>query len=253
MPREAFSVHVLEGMPSVEAGSDLAELILGAMGRSGSRLRDGDILAVCHKIVSKSEGRLIRLSGVVPGPQARTLATTTGKAPELCEVILSESREVLRQRKDLVITRNRLGHVVANAAVDQSNTGLEDAALLLPEDPDASAQNLRAALEQRSGCVIGVIITDSFGRAWRIGTLGVAIGQSGPPAWLDQRGERDLYGRELRSTMPAVADALAAAAVLVMGEANEGTPVALIRGYSWVPGDARAADTIRPEREDLFT
>ncbi|WP_108661340.1 coenzyme F420-0:L-glutamate ligase [Acuticoccus kandeliae] len=247
-----FSVHVLRDIPLVATGDDLAAIAMAAMEATGLSFEDGDILVLCHKIVSKAEGRGRRLASVRPGEVAQDLARVTGKDPALCELVLSESRSVLRQRPGVVIARNRLGHVVANAAVDQSNTGEDGLVLLLPEDPDASAMRLRAKLEAATGRRLGILVTDSFGRAWRIGTLGTAIGQSGPPAFLDQRGGVDLCGRTMQSTMPAIADALAAAAVLALGEADEGTPMALIRGFAWRPSPQRAADAIRPEAEDMF-
>ncbi|MFN9090518.1 MAG: coenzyme F420-0:L-glutamate ligase, partial [Alphaproteobacteria bacterium] len=211
----------------VQAGDDLAGLLLAAMARAGLTPQSGDVLAVAQKIVSKAEGRSVALASVQPSAAARKLAEQTGKDARLVELILSESQYVVRARPNLIIVRHRLGFVMANAGIDQSNIGQEDYALLLPRDPDASA----AVLAARLG--LPVVITDSFGRAWRRGTVGVAIGAAGLPALQDLRGQADLFGRTLMVSITGFADEIAAAAGLVMGQGAEGQPAVLLRGLSW--------------------
>ena len=241
------------GLPRVQPGDDLAALIGAALAVAGITLGDGDLLAVTQKIVSKAEGRLRRLDAVVPSARARELAAGTAKDPRLVELILEESRGVVRTRRDLIITEHRLGLVLANAGIDRSNVDDgEETVLLLPEDPDASARRLRAELVATSGARIGVIITDSLGRAWRKGTVGVAIGTAGVAPFVDLRGRTDLNGRALQVSEIAPADSLAAAAVLLMGEAAEGTPVVLIRGAALDASDAPASAVLRPAADDLF-
>lgn len=219
-------------------------------------LEDGDILVVAQKIVSKAEGRMQRLSAFTPSTQAHELARRTGKDPRYVQAVLSESRAVVRIAPNVLITEHRLGHIMANAGVDHSNIGAEseadDTILLLPEDPDRSARALRSALVPTPVSRIGVIVSDSFGRPWRLGTTGVAIGVAGPPSLIDKRGETDLYGRVLQMTEIAFADSVAAAAVLVMGEAAEGCPAVLIRGLAWDDGDQCAADVLRDAKMNLF-
>lgn len=253
MSAATVSVTPLGGLPEVRAGDDLAPMLLAAVTAAGLTLRDGDILAVTQKIVSKAEGRLRRLAEVTPGARAQELARATGKDARLVELILQESRAVLRTRADLIIVEHRLGMVLANAGIDRSNTGCgEEAVLLLPADPDLSAARLRVALEKASGASLGVIVTDSVGRAWRKGTVGIAIGTSGVAPFLDLRGRRDRGGRALQASEIAPADSLAAIAVLVMGEAAENTPAALIRGARGVGGDGSARAVLRAPGEDLF-
>jgi coenzyme F420-0:L-glutamate ligase/coenzyme F420-1:gamma-L-glutamate ligase len=257
MSATALRLTPLGGLPEVHPGDDLGALILAGFAAAGLVPEDGDIVAVTQKIVSKAEGRLRRLADVRPGARALELARATGKDASLAELILEESRAVLRTRPDLVIVEHRLGLVLANAGIDRSNTGGDhDCALLLPLDPDASAARLRATLEQASGVRLGVIITDSVGRAWRKGTVGLAIGVSGVAPFVDLRGRCDRGGRTLQASEIAPADSLAAAAVLVMGEAAENTPVALIRGagaFTQGAASEAAARTVqRAPAEDLF-
>ncbi|TCR65636.1 coenzyme F420-0:L-glutamate ligase [Bosea sp. BK604] len=247
------TLTALPDFPLVAAGTDLAELLAGELVRHGLIPEDGDILVLAQKIVSKAEGRFVDLAEVTPSPGAVKVAGEAGKDPRLVEAILSESRRVVRVRKDLIIVEHRLGFVMANAGVDQSNVGTRpDIALLLPEDPDASADALRQALGNRFGVQLGVIINDSFGRAWRKGVCGVAIGAAGLPCLIDKRGDVDLFGRELKVTVIGFADEVAAAASLVMGQADEGCPVVLVRGLSWQPQEGRATDLVRAAAEDLF-
>jgi coenzyme F420-0:L-glutamate ligase/coenzyme F420-1:gamma-L-glutamate ligase len=250
---QALSFTPLAGLPEVRAGDDLAPLLLAALARAGKALADGDVLAVTQKIVSKAEGRLRRLAEVRPSPAAEELARRTRKDPRIVELILQESRAIVRTRPDLIIAEHRLGIVLANAGIDRSNlTGSDDTVLLLPQDPDATARELRAALGQATGARIGVIITDSVGRAWRKGTVGIAIGTAGVEPFRDLRGRADRAGRPLQVSEIAPADSLAAAAVLVMGEAAEGTPAVLVRGAGAGHGEEPAGKVLRPAAEDLF-
>lgn len=230
----------------VQAGDDLAAQLSAAMARAGLAPEPGDVLAIAQKIVSKAEGRSIALASVAPSQAARDLATQTGKDARLVELILSESERVVRARPNLIIVKHRLGFVMANAGIDQSNVGEDGHALLLPRDPDASA----AALAARLG--LPVVITDSFGRAWRRGTVGVAIGAAGLPALQDLRGRPDLFGRTLMVSITGFADEIAAAAGLVMGQGAEGIPAVLLRGLAWSGAVNPAAELLRPAQEDLF-
>ena len=242
-------------MPAIRAGDDLARLLGDALEAAALWPQQGDVLVVTHKIVSKAEGRFVSLAEITPSPRARELAAATGKDPALVEVILSESREVLRCRPGLIITEHRLGMVIANAGVDQSNVPEGDEGgrvLLLPQDPDASSAALRAALQERFGATLAVVVNDSVGRAWRNGVVGLALGAAGLPALLDLRGRRDLEGRALRVTQVGLADEIAAAAELLMGEADEGRPAVLVRGLDWHGPPAPAAALIRRREEDLF-
>ena len=249
-----LTLTALEGLPEVQAGADLAALVAEALARSRLALQAGDVVVIAQKIVSKAEGRRVRLGDVTPSPQAQTLAAQAEKDPRLMELVLRESREVLRVKPGVVIVEHRLGFVMANAGIDQSNLapGEPESALLLPEDPDASAARLRAALVARFGVEIGVIVNDSFGRAWRNGVTGVAIGVAGVPAVVDMRGHTDRAGRVLRVTEIAAADELAAAASLVMGQAGEGYPVVLARGFPYALRESSAQELVRPKAQDLF-
>jgi coenzyme F420-0:L-glutamate ligase/coenzyme F420-1:gamma-L-glutamate ligase len=249
-----LTIHPLGGVPLVQPGQDLAALINEALLRSEFELRNGDVVVVAQKIVSKSEGRLLRLSDVDPSPAAVQLAEETDKDPRLVELILRESEELVRKAPGVIIVRHRLGFVCANSGIDQSNVEHDDGecALLLPLDPDRSARLLREALMQASGKQIGVIVSDSMNRPWRLGTLGFAIGSAGITVLDDRRGEKDLYGRELKVTMSNRADSIATAAVLVMGETTEGIPVAIVRGFPAEDSAQVASDCVRPLDEDLF-
>ena len=250
-----FHVVPLAGIKLVDAGDDLAALLLDAIAANDLALEDGDILTVAQKIVSKAEGRQVPLAGVSASPEAQRLAAETEKDPRLVQLILDESTEVVRQKPGVLIVRHKLGLVGAHAGVDQSNIdhGDEAEALLLPKDPDASAVRLRAALVAATGRAVGVLITDSANRPWRLGTVGIAIGAAGLDVLDDRRGGTDLYGRELKVTLVNRADSIAAAATLAMGETTERMPAALVRGLPSAtrPGQ-RAADVVRPLEEDLF-
>jgi coenzyme F420-0:L-glutamate ligase/coenzyme F420-1:gamma-L-glutamate ligase len=250
-PTDALALHALPGIPLVQQGDDLAGLIEAGLARAGLALADGDVLVLAQKIVSKAEGRLVDLAAVTPSPRAVELGREIGKDPRLVELILGESVRVVRTRPGLLIVEHRLGFVMANAGVDQSNVG-SGRALLLPRDPDASAEALRARLAGRSGARIGVVINDSFGRAWRRGTVGVAIGAAGLPALVDLRGRPDLFGRVLEVSIIGLADEIAAAASLLMGQADEARPAVLLRGLAWDGAALGAAELVRPAAEDLF-
>ena len=243
----------LPGLPLVQPGDDLPALLLHGVDAASLHLQDGDVLVVAQKIVSKAEGRLVYLPDVTPSPSARELAVQTGKDARLIEVILSESTEVLRVRPGLLVVEHRLGFVCANAGVDQSNVkGNDDWALLLPADPDASARRIRDALRAASDAQMAVIICDSHGRAWRFGTVGVAIGIAGIEPVSNLRGDPDLLGRTLQTTEVGTADELAAAASLLMGQADEGQPAVLIRGARYVAGEGPLSTMLRPRENDLF-
>ena len=243
------------GIPAIQADDDLARILGDALAAAALWPRRGDVLVVTHKIISKAEGRYVCLADVTPSPRARELAAATGKDPALVEVILSESRAVLRFRPGLIIAEHRLGMVIANAGVDQSNVphdGEQPRVLLLPKDPDASTAALRAALEERFREALAVVMSDSVGRAWRNGVVGLALGAAGLPSLLDLRGRRDLEGRALQATQVGLADEIAAAAQLLMGEADEGQPAVLVRGLSWDGPPLPAAALVRDRELDLF-
>jgi len=247
----------LPGIPLIHSGDDLLEPILAGLAGAELELLTGDILVLAQKIVSKSEGRMVNLLDVQPSPRAADLAPYLQKDPRLVELILRESSEVLRTRPGTIVVEHRLGFVCANAGIDHSNVAGEgnesgEWVLLLPENPDRSACVLRHRLEEIAGGPIGVMIIDSHGRAWRLGTLGAAIGLSGLPGLLDLRGRLDLFGYQLRITQVAVADELAAAASLVMGQAAEGTPVVHVRGFPYPLREASLAELLRPRELDLF-
>lgn len=245
----------LPGIPLVQPGDDLCDLILSALGRADVTLRRDDVIVVAQKIVSKAEGRYATLSDITPSAEAVALGAEVDKDPRLVELILGESTRVVRQRPGLLIVEHRLGFVLANAGIDASNvepTDGDERVLLLPEDPDRSCKQLRAAIKSATGTVPAVIINDSIGRAWRYGTVGTAIGVSGLRSLLDLRGDKDLFGRELRVSTVGLADELAATASVVQGEGAEGTPVALIRGFAPEAEDGSVGELLRGENEDLF-
>lgn len=238
----------------IRAGDDLAGLIVETLHGAELRLEDGDIVCVSQKIVSKAEGRIVALAGVRPGSKALLLARETEKDPRLVQLILDESTEVVRRSPGVLIVRHRLGFVCANAGIDQSNIehGNGENALLLPGDPDRSAARLRTRLEAEAGRSLAVAITDSHNRPWRLGTVGTAIGLSGMEALDDRRGKVDLYGRELRNTVSNRADAVAAAAALLMGESTEKIPVVIVRGVAPTASKDTAKSINRPLEQDLF-
>jgi coenzyme F420-0:L-glutamate ligase/coenzyme F420-1:gamma-L-glutamate ligase len=245
-------IHViaLEGLPEVRPGDDLADLI-AQVAKSGPGIRSGDIVIVTQKIVSKAEGRVVTLAGVSPSAEAERLAAETEKDPRLVELILRESVRIVRQRGPVLITETRHGFVCANAGIDASNVGPEGTVSLLPEDPDASAAAIRAGISQRTGVEVAVIISDTFGRAWREGHTNVAVGVAGMLPFADYVGQVDPHGYELRVSTLAVADELAGAAELVMGKLD-GVPVAIVRGYDYPRGEGTARQIVRDPEKDLF-
>jgi len=256
MPAAALTLLALEGIGPVAAGDDLAVRILAAADDAGLALADGDVVAVAQKIVSKSENRYAVLAEVVPSERALSLAQTCGKDPRYVELVLGESRAVLRAAPEVLVVEDRRGLVLANAGIDRSNVEPDargrERVLLLPLDPDASAARLRARIRELAGVDAGVLINDSVGRAWRLGTVGTAIGVSGLPGLLDLRGAPDLHGRALQITEVGYADELAAAASAVMGQAGEGRPVVVIRGALRARRDGTARELQRPRARDLF-
>lgn len=243
----------LPGIPMIQTGDDLVEILLQSLEKAQIRLQDGDVLVVAQKIVSKAEGRWIDLTLVTPSPEAEALGIETEKDPRLVEMILQESRQVIRKRPGLVIAEHNLGFICANAGIDHSNVmGSEDWILLLPKDPSASAARIHAGLEQATGAKIGVLVIDSHGRTWRNGTVGITIGLSGVPGVVDRRGELDLFGYEMRATIVGAADELAAGASLLMGQVDEATPVVLVRGFPYALRDAGLEEILRDEEQDLF-
>ena len=253
-----LSIAPLRGMQLFGPGMSIAAEIVTAIARGGGELRDGDVIVVAQKIVSKAEGRLVRLADVQAGPAAMELAAKTGRTPQYAQLVINESSEIIRETPAAIIARQKTGHVLANAGIDTSNVegGGDGTVLLWPLDPDASARAVRAELGALCGVRPAVVIADSLGRAWRIGTVGAAIGCAGLVVLDDRRGRgQDLFGRTLQATVIAVADAIAAAAVLAMGEGAEGTPAALVRGAGlWVSAEdgPGAASGVRPVAEDMF-
>lgn len=251
---ESVSFLPLTELPMVEVGDDLAALTLAALTAQAVTLEPGDILVVAQKIVSKAEGRLVKLTDVEPSAAAVTLGVETEKDPRLVELILRESTDLLRKKPGVLIMRHRLGLVGAHAGIDQSNISHADGetALLLPVDPDASAAALRRALKAAAGVELGVVIADSMNRPWRLGTVGCAIGSAGITVLDDHRGGEDLFGRELKVTLINRVDAIVATATLLMGETTERIPLALVRGFAPEDSDEQAQDIVRPLEEDLF-
>jgi len=250
----SMTVFTLPGIPEVQAGDDLAALIADALEAAGEVLGAGDIIVAAQKIVSKAEGRYIELADMKPGEEALEWAAKTEKDPRLVQAILDETEKVLRWRPNLLVVEHKRGWVMANAGADQSNIeGAEgERVLMLPLDPDASAAEIRSGLQDRYGVPVGVIIADSVGRAWRVGTVGLALGASGVRVMADIRGELDRQGRELKVSIVGAGDEIAAAANLLIGEAAEGTPVAIVRGLDMLDGSQTGADLVRASSEDLF-
>jgi coenzyme F420-0:L-glutamate ligase/coenzyme F420-1:gamma-L-glutamate ligase len=245
----------LPGVPMVQPGDNLHALAISALVDADVALEAGDVLVVAQKIVSKAEDRFVDVSTVKPSAHAEKLAAQTGKDARFVELVLSESKRIVRHRPNLIIAEHRLGFVMANAGIDHSNVAPGDdheRVLLLPIDPDASARALREELVASYGVPVAVIISDSFGRPWRRGTVGIALGAAGLPAIIDWRGHPDLFGRPLEVTETGFADEVAAAASLVMGQADEAMPMVLVRGLAWNAPEASAAALVRPPEHDLF-
>lgn len=248
------TLRALRGVKLVEPGDDLGAIAVAAFAENDIEPQTGDVLVVAQKIVSKAEGRYVDIATVEPSPQAVALAAETDKDPRFVEVVLGEAKRVVRRRPGLLIVEHRLGFVMANAGIDHSNLpgGESERVLLLPVDPDDSAARLRQSIAAGLGVAIGVIVSDSFGRPWRKGTVGVAIGAAGLPSYIDMRGQSDLFGRELLVTETGFADEIAAAAGLVMGQAAEAIPMVLVRGLSWSAPEQPAAAIVRAAENDLF-
>jgi coenzyme F420-0:L-glutamate ligase / coenzyme F420-1:gamma-L-glutamate ligase len=272
----ALTLTPLQHIPLIRHGDDLADIVVGALVENHITLEEHDILVYAQKIVSKAEGRALNLASVRPSPRARELAEKTDKDPRMVELILQESNEVLRTRLGTIIVEHKLGFVCANAGIDHSNVAPpqppalsasqtkrgevsegremieEEWVLLLPADPGGSAEMIRQAIRSKTGKQVGVLIIDSHGRAWRNGTVGVAIGVAGLPALQDLRGQPDLFGFTLQITQVGVADELAAAASLMMGQAAEGTPVVHVRGFPYRLREGSLQELLRPKEQDLF-
>jgi coenzyme F420-0:L-glutamate ligase/coenzyme F420-1:gamma-L-glutamate ligase len=247
----------LPAIPLIHPGNNLAELLMTSMQTARISVEDGDILVVAQKIVSKAEGRMVNLASIKPSKDALELALRCEKDPRLVEMILRESKEVLRIRPGTIIVEHKLGFICANAGIDHSNVRGEDGnpedwVLLLPEDPDRSALEIRRKIKVTTSMRIGILIIDSHGRAWRLGTIGTAIGISGLPGVVDQRGWQDLFGYRLKITFVAAADELAAAASLVMGEAAEGIPAVHVRGFPYPLRECSLKELLRSKENDLF-
>lgn len=253
----SLTLTPLQDIPLIRQGDDLADIVVKALQENNVEIQDNDILVFAQKIVSKAEGRTVNLVTVTPSQRALELARQTEKDSRLVELILSESNEVLRTRIGTIVVEHKLGFVCANAGIDHSNVAgagdaTEEWVLLLPADPDRSAEEIRSAIRSKTGKRIGILIIDSHGRAWRNGTVGVAIGIAGMPGLEDLRGKPDLFDFTLRITQVAAADELAAAASLVMGQAAEGTPVVHVRGFPYALREGSLKELIRPKDQDLF-
>ena len=251
------TISAIDGIPEIESGDDLGQIIINSLEQSQTRLDDGDILIVAQKVVSKAEGRFVALDQVTPSEAALALAEKVSKDPRKLEIILQESNRVVRAvggdeyREGIVITEHKLGFVCANSAVDESNCAQKDTLILLPVDPDFSARRLRDRLSEHFGVRVGIVITDTFGRPWRMGLVNVAIGLAGVPDKVDLVGEKDAFGRELFVTSPALADELAAASGLLMSKDGM-KPAILFKGVEWTEQESSARDLVRPSQQDLF-
>jgi len=246
-----IQIHGLTGLPLVKQGDSLGDLIVKAAKDQNLDIQNGDVLVVAQKIVSKAEGRVVDLRTITPSSRAEEIAKLCGKDPRHVELILRQSVDIVRNRGPHLIVETPHGFVCANAGVDRSNIEGELSAVLLPEDPDRSARQIREQIRNLTGADVAVIVSDTFGRAWRIGQTNVAIGADGLKPVLDYRGSKDMFGMVLNVTQIAIADELASSAELVMGKSNS-VPVALIRGYKYTPGNGTARELLRPKEEDLF-
>lgn len=253
-----LTITPLQGIPLIKPGDQLAEIIISALGRHEIKLENADIIVIAQKIVSKAEGRRKHLKEFFPSSEAKKFSELTGKDPRLIEAILAESKSIIRTAPQTIIAEHKRGFICANAGIDHSNVEAdagddqEDWILLLPDDADDSANHIRAELEQHSQKRVGVLIIDSHGRPWRLGTVGMSIGISGLPGLVDLRGRPDLFGRILRISQVATADELAAAASLMMGQADEASPVVHVRGFPYPLRESSLDELIRPEEHDLF-
>ena len=254
---EPVSITALAGIPEIFSGDDISDVLFCALEANGMVLSNGDIICLAHKIISKAEGNLIELADVNPSPRAKKLAEDLNKDARKIEVILGESSEILRsfkhseQNEGVMICEHRLGFISANAAVDESNCGSDGTVITLPRDPDFSARQIRKAIAERYQVDVGIIVTDTFGRPWRLGQVNVAIGLAGIPATRSEAGELDGWSRPLKVTEPAFADELAATTGLVMQKSAR-TPIVILKGVEWSPCESKAADILRKKKEDMF-
>jgi coenzyme F420-0:L-glutamate ligase / coenzyme F420-1:gamma-L-glutamate ligase len=246
-----LAIIPIHGLPEIHPGDDLVGLVLGAIAKANERLRDGDVLVMAQKVVSKTEGRIVHLADVTPSERARNMAEESGKDPRQLEVVLSETKEIVRWERGVLISETRHGFICANAGVDRSNAGAPDTVVLLPIDPDASAARIRDEVAKRAGVSVAVVITDTFGRAWREGHTNIAIGLAGLAPLKRYVGQHDPDGYELRVTEIAVADEIAAGSELVMGKLDR-CPAAIVRGLRFDVSDETARDYVRPAARDLF-
>jgi coenzyme F420-0:L-glutamate ligase/coenzyme F420-1:gamma-L-glutamate ligase len=248
-----LSLFAVPGIPLIGKGDDLVAILLDALRAAAIELADGDIVVVAQKLISKAEGRTVALSTVEPSAAAIELAAATEKEPAIAQLIIDESRRILRSRPGVIIAEHKLGFVLANAGIDRSNVEADaDVVLLLPENSDQSAAELRAGLSAALGIQLGVIIADSVGRAWRMGTTGMTLGCAGVEALANLRGRHDMFGRELQVSEHAIADSVASAAELIMGEADEATPVVIVRGLDQGTATQNSQVLLRPNDEDMF-
>ncbi len=246
-------VIAVENLPLIEEGDDLAELVCNAAEKQNTPLQEKDVIVITHVAVSKAEGNVVNLDEVSPSERAKEIARETDKDPALVEAILRETKEIVRMRRNSLITETKNGIVCANAGVDRSNIEGERNIVLLPKDANVSAQRIREKIRKLTGCDVAVIVSDTHGRPFRMGEINVAIGVAGIKPIRDRRGEKDLFGYVLRIKRTAVADELSSAAELVIGQANEGIPVAIIRGYNYQETEnASAKELTRPKEKDLF-
>ncbi|HUW47996.1 MAG TPA: coenzyme F420-0:L-glutamate ligase [Patescibacteria group bacterium] len=246
-------VIAVEGLPLIRKGDNLAQLICSAAEKQHTPIKNGDVLVATHVAVSKAEGNIVNLDKVVPSKKANEIAKKTGKDPALVEVVLRESKDIVRMRGSVLITESRQGFICANSGVDRSNVEGERNVAPLPRDPDLSAKKIRQEMKKLTGCDVAVIVSDTHGRPFRMGEVNVAVGVSGLKPIRDRRGEKDLFGYVLRIKQTAIADELASAAELVIGQANEGIPVAIISGYNYPKSDtAKATELIRSREKNLF-
>ena len=253
----SLTITPLQNIPLIRQDDNLADILVDSLQASGAQLENDDILVIAQKIISKSEGRMVDITTITPSSQAIELAQKADKDPRVVELMLQESNEVVRVRVGTIIVEHKLGFVCANAGIDHSNVAgsgneNQEFVLLLPKDPDQSARNIREQIKQKTGKDIGVMIIDSHGRAWRNGTVGICIGLSGLPALIDERGWKDLFGYTLKITVVGVADELAAAASLMMGQAAEGKPAVLVRGFPYPLREGSLQELIRPKSQDMF-
>jgi coenzyme F420-0:L-glutamate ligase/coenzyme F420-1:gamma-L-glutamate ligase len=250
---KTIEIIPIENLPLIAKGDRIAPLIVGAAERQETPIQDRDIIVITHKIVSKAEGNIVNLDEVSPSAQAEDIAKKTGKEPALVEVILRETKEIVRMRLNSLITETNTGLVCANAGTDKSNIEGDRNIALLPRNPDASAQEIREEIKKLTNCEVAVIISDTHGRPLRLGEINVAIGVAGIKPTKDRRGEKDLFGYILRVKQTAVGDELASAAELVIGQANEGIPAAIIRGFDYESSEnVSAKSLVRPKEDDLF-